>query len=116
MIRSYVKDFFIERDGKTIQLTQNELDAIIRAHVREDIRLSILWWAGADAEFSGDDESERMYKLVSDNRFMRKLVNSFEEPFFDEMRMAIDDNAAATIDMIEDAFLRERVREVQEES
>ena len=116
MIRSYVKDFFIERDGKSIQLTEGELDAIIRAHVREDIRLSILWWAGADAEFSGDEESEKMYRLVSDNRFMRKLINSFSEPFFEELRMAVDDSAAATIDMIEDAFLRERVREVQEES
>lgn len=116
MIRSYVKDFFIERDGKTIQLTQNELDAIIRAHVREEIRLSILWWAGRDADFSGDNESVKMYRLVSDNRFMRKLINSFKEPFFEELRMAIDDSAAATIDMIEDSFLRERVREVQEES
>ena len=57
MIRSYVKDFFIERDGKSIQLTEGELDAIIRAHVREDIRLSILWWAGRDADFSGDEDS-----------------------------------------------------------
>ena len=116
MIRSYVKDFFIERDGKTIQLTQNELDAIIRAHVREDIRLSILWWAGRDADFSGDEESEKMYRLVSDNRFMRKLVNSFSEPFFEELRMAVDDSAAATINKIEDSFLRERVRKVQEKS
>ena len=116
MIRSYVKDFFIEREGKSIQLTQNELDAIIRAHVREETRLSILWWAGRDAEFSDDDESVKMYKLVSNDRFMRKLVNSFEEPYYEEMRMAIDDSAAATIDMIEDSFLRERVREVQEES
>lgn len=115
MIRSYVKDFFIERDGKSIQLTQNELDAIIRAHVREEIRLSILWWAGADANFSDDDESVKMYRLVSDNRFMRKLLNSFSQPFFDELRMAIDDSATATIDRIEDSFLRERVRKVQEE-
>ena len=115
MIRSYVKDFFIERDGKSIQLTQNELDAIIRAYVREEIRLSILWWAGADANFSDDDESVKMYRLVSDNRFMRKLLNSFSQPFFDELRMAIDDSATATIDRIEDSFLRERVRKVQEE-
>ena len=115
MSRSYVKDFFIERDGKSIQLTQNELDAIIRAHVREETRLSILWWAGRDADFS-DDESVEMYKLVSNDRFMRKLLNSFSEPFFEELRMAIDDSAAATINKIEDSFLRERVREVQEES
>lgn len=116
MIRSYVKDFFIERDGKSIQLTEGELDAIIRAHVREDIRLSILWWAGRDADFSGDDESVKMYRLVSDNRFMRKLINSFEEPYYEELRMSICDNDAATINKIEDAFLRERIREVQEES
>ena len=115
MIRSYVKDFFIERDGKSIQLTEGELDAIIRAHVREEIRLSILWWAGRDADFSGDDESVKMYRLVSDNRFMRKLLNSFSEPFFEELRMAVDDSAAATINKIEDSFLRERVRKVQEE-
>ena len=115
MIRSYVKDFFIERDGKSIQLTQNELDAIIKAHVREDIRLSIMWWAGADANFSSDDESVEMYRLVSDNRFMRKLVNSFSEPFFEELRMAVDDSAAATINKIENSFLRERVRKVQDE-
>lgn len=116
MIRSYAKDFFIERDGKSIQLTEGELDAIIRAHVREEIRLSILWWAGADANFSDDDESTKMYKLVSDNRFMRRLLNSFSEPFFEELRMAVDDSASATINKIEDSFLRERVREVQEES
>lgn len=116
MIRSYVKDFFIERDGKSIQLTEGEPDAIIRAHVREEIRLSILWWAGRDAEFSGDEESEKMYRLVSDNRFMRKLLNSFSKPFFEELRMAVDDSAVATINKIEDSFLRERVRKVQEES
>ena len=116
MIKSYVKEFFIERDGKSIQLTQNELDAIIRAHVREDIRLSILWWAGADADFSVDDESVEMYKLVSDNKIMRRLINSFSEPYYEEIRMAIDDSDAATIKRIEDSFLRERVRKVQEES
>lgn len=114
-MQSCIYRFRIERDGKEIQLTKDELDAIITLHEKENIRRTIMDWASSELSFSDELIDKEMNDLLKDARFVRKLVESFDYPFFDQMHMDVSDGAAAMLDAITDAFLRGKLRDIQEE-
>lgn len=114
-MQSCIYRFRIERDGKEIQLTKEELDAIITLHEKEDIRRTIMDWASSELSFSDELIDKETNDLLKDARFVRKLIESFDYPFFDQMHMDVNDGAAAILDVIMDAFLKGKIKDIQEE-
>ena len=114
-MQSSINRFNIKRDGEEIQLTKDELDAIITLHERENIRRTIVKWAGSSLSPSGKREDKEIERLLIDERFVRKLIESFDYPFFEQMHKDVIEDAAAILDFITDIFLRERIKAVQEE-
>lgn len=114
-MQSCIYRFRIKRDGKEIRLTKEELDAIITLHEKENIRRTIMDWASSELSFSDELRDKETKDLLKDARFVRKLVESFDYPFFDQMHMDVNDSAATILDVFMDAFLRGKIKDIQEE-
>lgn len=115
-MQSSINRFRIKRDGKEIRLTKEELDAIITLHERENIRRIIMEWADSSLVPSGKREDKEISGLLLDERFVKKLIESFNYPFFNQMHKDVIEDAAAILDFITDVFLRERINKIQEET